>query len=333
MIELSGIEIKYDDFVAMNEIDLNINEGEFFTLLGPSGCGKTSLLRTITGFVHPSKGRIFIDGKDVTEDPVEKRGVGIVFQSYAIFPTMNVYENIAFGLRVKKLSKAKVHEKVMDIARMVDLKEEHLYRKASELSGGQQQRVAIARALILQPKILCLDEPLSNLDAKLRRQLGVELKKLQKQFGITTVYVTHDQEEALTMSDRIAVFANGKLEQLGAPKDIFNSPTSDFVANFIGDINQFETAQLESLFGLKMTPSREGKSYLRLNNVKTTAVSKAMQVKGKVENIEFHGLYTKYTFCTADGHNIKNVEVDMSKSYKVDDEVTLYICESDFIHL
>lgn len=333
MIELKGIEIAYGDFVAMDELDITINEGEFFTLLGPSGCGKTSLLRTITGFVNPAKGRILIDGKDVTNESVEKRGVGIVFQSYAIFPTMNVFENIAFGLRVKKLSNKKIKEKVFEMAKMVDLSEEHLVRNASELSGGQQQRVAIARALVLQPKILCLDEPLSNLDAKLRQQLRVELKRLQKQFGITTIYVTHDQEEALTMSDKIAVFNNGRLEQLGTPNEVFNQPKSEFVATFIGDINQFKTEETANFFGCNHISSPTGKSFIRLNHVHTTPISGAIELQATVTHIEYFGLYSKYTFKTVTGQEIRNVEVNLTNQLNIGDKVTLYLKESDFIHL
>ena len=176
-----------------------------------------------------------IDNEIINAVPIEKREIGMVFQSYALFPTMNVFENIAFGLKVKKLKKQEVEEKVKDIARKVDLNEEQLVKKVSELSGGQQQRVAIARALVLQPKILVLDEPLSNLDAQLRKQLRKELKTLQNKFGITTIYVTHDEDEALTLSDRIAVFNNGVVEQVGTPFEIFNSSETEFVCNFIGD--------------------------------------------------------------------------------------------------
>lgn len=333
MVELKGIEIKYGDFIAMNELDLKIEEGEFFTLLGPSGCGKTSLLRTITGFVEPSKGSVVLEGKDVTDVSVENRGVGIVFQSYAIFPTMNVFENIAFGLRVKKLPKKEVEKRVLEIAKMVDLKEEHLYRKASSLSGGQQQRVAIARALILKPKILCLDEPLSNLDAQLRHQLRLELKKLQMQFGITTIYVTHDQEEALTMSDRIAVFDNGKLEQLGTPNEIFYNPKSAFVANFIGDINRFETNQIKDLFGIEVKSQNHGKSFLRLNSVKKRKRENYTEIEVTVVNREFYGFYTKYEYTINGLINIKNIDTNTTNLHNVGDVIKIYINENDFIHL
>ena len=215
MINLKNIEVKFGDFKALSNINLEVKEGEFFTFLGPSGCGKTTTLRTIVGFIQPSNGTVSVNDVDITNTPIEKRNIGIVFQSYALFPTLNVYENIAFGLKVKKLSKKEIDERVRSIAKKVDLNDEQLMKKVSELSGGQQQRVAIARALVLQPGILCLDEPLSNLDAKLRVQLRNELKELQKKFGITTIYVTHDQEEALTLSDRIAVFNKGVIEQVG----------------------------------------------------------------------------------------------------------------------
>ena len=240
MIKLENIQVKFGDFTALKNINIDIQEGEFFTFLGPSGCGKTTTLRTITGFIRPSAGRVFVRDRDITDMPVEKRNVGMVFQSYALFPTMSVYENIAFGLKVQKLSSGKIREKVKDMAKKVDLSDEQLEKKVSQLSGGQQQRVAIARALVTSPEIICLDEPLSNLDARLRVQLRNELKMLQKKFGITTVYVTHDQEEALTLSDRIAVFNNGEIEQIGRPDEIYNHSSREFVCNFIGDINRLE---------------------------------------------------------------------------------------------
>ena len=222
MIRFNDIQIKYGEYVAIDNLNLEINEGEFFTMLGPSGCGKTTTLRSLVGFTYPTKGQIFIGDVDVTKMPTEKRGVSIVFQSYALFPTMNVYENIAFGLTLQKLPKEYIDKKVREAAAKVQIVPEKLFNNVSELSGGQQQRVAIARALVLNPKILCLDEPLSNLDAKLRVELRNELKKLQNELKITTIYVTHDQEEALTLSDRIAVFNKGKIEQVGTPQEIYN---------------------------------------------------------------------------------------------------------------
>ena len=238
MIKLEHIEVTFGSFKALKDINIDIHEGEFFTFLGPSGCGKTTTLRTITGFISPSAGTVSVRGKDITHTPIEKRNIGMVFQSYALFPTMTVYENIAFGLQVQKMDKEEIRKKVVEMGKKVDLNEEQLKKKVSELSGGQQQRVAIARALVTNPEIICLDEPLSNLDAKLRVQLRNELKDLQKRFGITTVYVTHDQEEALTLSDRIAVFNKGVIEQIGRPDEIYSHSATEFVCNFIGDINR-----------------------------------------------------------------------------------------------
>ncbi|MBQ3646325.1 MAG: ABC transporter ATP-binding protein, partial [Synergistaceae bacterium] len=247
MIRLNNIFVKFGDFEALKDINIHVKEGEFFTFLGPSGCGKTTTLRTITGFTEPSGGTVLMKGNDITHVPIEKRNIGIVFQSYALFPTMTVYDNIAFGLKIKKLPKTEIDSKVREIASKVDLSSEQLEKAVSQLSGGQQQRVAIARALVTNPAIICMDEPLSNLDAKLRVQLRNELKRMQRDFGITAIYVTHDQEEALTLSDRIAVFNKGVIEQIGTPNDIYNFSKTEFVANFIGDINKLKPEISESL--------------------------------------------------------------------------------------
>ena len=247
MIKYENIEIKYGDFVAIDNLNLDIREGEFFTFLGPSGCGKTTSLRALVGFLTPSKGKVYVGDKDVTNLPVEKRNIGMVFQSYALFPTMTVYDNIAFGMKVKKLTREEIDRKVHEVAAKIKITEEQLRKNVADLSGGQQQRVALARAIVLEPKILCLDEPLSNLDAKLRIDMRMELKRLQKELGITTLYVTHDQEEALTLSDRIAVFNNGYVEQVGTPYEIYNESKSEFVCDFIGDINRMQKELLEEI--------------------------------------------------------------------------------------
>ena len=275
MIRLNNIVVKFGDFTALHDINVHVKEGEFFTFLGPSGCGKTTTLRTITGFIEPAEGQVFVRDRDITHVPIEERNIGIVFQSYALFPTMTVYDNIAFGLRVKKMKKAEVDEKVRAIAKKVDLSDEQLRKAVSQLSGGQQQRVAIARALVTEPAIICLDEPLSNLDAKLRVQLRMELKKMQKDFGITSIYVTHDQEEALTLSDRIAVFNKGVIEQIGTPNEIYNHSATEFVCNFIGDINRLSDDIVEKLNA-------------------TGAESGAFSLSGAVESREYYGLYRKY---------------------------------------
>jgi spermidine/putrescine transport system ATP-binding protein len=235
-IELKDLSKQFDDVIAVNHIDVTVASGEFFSLLGPSGCGKTTTLRLIAGFEDPTSGQILLDSVDLVRTPPHKRPVNTVFQAYMIFPHLNVYDNVAFGLRRRHAGKAEIRERVSGALELVQL--EHLaHRRPSQLSGGQQQRVALARALVLQPSVLLLDEPLGALDAKLRRQLQVELKALQQQVGITFVYVTHDQEEALTMSDRIAVMSNGLVEQVGTPREVYDEPTTEFVADFLGISN------------------------------------------------------------------------------------------------
>ncbi|HJE98646.1 MAG TPA: ABC transporter ATP-binding protein, partial [Sellimonas intestinalis] len=247
MIKFNNIEIRFGDFTAIRDLSLEVEEGEFFTFLGPSGCGKTTTLRALVGFITPARGTIEVNGEDITYKPIEKRGIGMVFQSYALFPTMTVEENITFGLKENKWEKRAIAEQLKKVTNMVNLTEEQLKKNVSALSGGQQQRVAIARALALNPKIIVLDEPLSNLDAKLRKSLRVELKKIQKSSNTTMIYVTHDQEEALTLSDRIAVFNNGCIEQVGTPREVYYSPQSEFVTNFIGDTNRLSEEIIQEI--------------------------------------------------------------------------------------
>jgi putative spermidine/putrescine transport system ATP-binding protein len=238
-VELVDVRKVYKDVEAVKRINVRIAEGEFFSLLGPSGCGKTTTLRMIAGFVQPSEGRIFIGGQDFTALPPEKRSIGIVFQNYAIFPHMNVFSNIAYGLKVRKVPAAEIAERVKRVLGTVGLSGyENRYQR--ELSGGEQQRVALARVLVIEPRILLLDEPLSALDRKLREEMKYWIKNLQEQLGITTVYVTHDQNEALTMSDRIAVMNKGSVEQVGTPQEIYEHPNSRFVTDFIGHSNILE---------------------------------------------------------------------------------------------
>ncbi|MBI5300709.1 MAG: ABC transporter ATP-binding protein [Chloroflexi bacterium] len=308
MIEFNNIEIKYGNFVAIPDLNLVIQRGEFFTFLGPSGCGKTTTLRSLVGFIRPTRGTIQIDHRDITNDPVEKREIGMVFQSYALFPTMNVFENIAFGLRVKKLNKAEVRQRVFEIARKIDLGEEQLFKNVSQLSGGQQQRVALARAMIMQPKIICLDEPLSNLDAKLRIGLRGELKKLQRDLGITTLYVTHDQEEALTLSDRLAVFNNGKIEQVGTPFEIYNRSASRFVCEFIGDINTLHEniiREINTQLSKQLDPEKEG--FIRLETISLERKDGLARLSGIVKDSEYDGVFTKYHFEVL-GQTLKSIE-------------------------
>ena len=309
MIRLNDIVVKFGDFTALHSISVHVKEGEFFTFLGPSGCGKTTTLRTLTGFIEPVSGSVVVKGKDITHVPIEERSIGIVFQSYALFPTMTVYDNIAFGLKLKKLKKPEVDRRVREIARKVDLSDEQLAKAVSQLSGGQQQRVAIARALVTGPAIICMDEPLSNLDAKLRVQLRNELKKMQKDFGITTIYVTHDQEEALTLSDRIAVFNKGVIEQVGTPNEVYNHSATEFVCNFIGDINRLEPEAVRALNQAGGSIDPAARNYIRLERIHVNVEPKAGAAvrEGTVDSREYYGLYIMYYIRLA-GQTIKVIE-------------------------
>jgi putative spermidine/putrescine transport system ATP-binding protein len=238
-VELIDVRKTYKEIEAVKRLSLRIEEGEFFSLLGPSGCGKTTTLRMIAGFVRPSAGRIIIGGQDYTALPPERRSIGIVFQNYAIFPHMDVFNNIAYGLKVRKAPTSEIAERVSKVLATVGLSGyEKRYQR--ELSGGEQQRVALARVLVIEPRILLLDEPLSALDKKLREEMKYWIKGLQQRLGITTIYVTHDQNEALTMSDRIAVMNKGAVEQVGTPQEIYEQPSSRFVTDFIGESNILE---------------------------------------------------------------------------------------------
>ncbi len=309
MIRLNDIVVKFGDFTALHGINVHVKEGEFFTFLGPSGCGKTTTLRTLTGFIEPAEGTVIVGGKDITHVPIEDRNIGIVFQSYALFPTMTVYDNIAFGLKIKKMKKAEVDKHVREIAKKVDLSDEQLKKAVSQLSGGQQQRVAIARALVTGPAIICMDEPLSNLDAKLRVQLRNELKKMQKDFGITTIYVTHDQEEALTLSDRIAVFNSGVIEQVGTPNEVYNHSATEFVCNFIGDINRLGEGIVNELINMGAPVDPAKHNYIRLERIHVNVQPREGEIAldGTVESLEYYGLYIKY-YITVCGQTIKVIE-------------------------
>ena len=242
-VTIDHVSKEFGDFVALDDINFTIKPGEFFSLLGPSGCGKTTLLRIIAGFEFPDDGVVLFDDKNIVALPPNKRHSNTVFQTYALFPHMSIYENVAFPLRLKKMPKDEIDKKVREYVHLVQL-DEHLYTKPNQLSGGQKQRVAIARALINEPKVLLLDEPLAALDAKLRANLLVDLDRLHDQIGITFIYVTHDQSEALSVSDRIAVMNHGHVLQIGTPYEIYESPATQFVAQFIGETNLF-SAEVE----------------------------------------------------------------------------------------
>jgi spermidine/putrescine transport system ATP-binding protein len=273
-VRLVNLVKRFADVTAVDGIDLDMPPGEFFSLLGPSGCGKTTTLRLIAGFERPDEGQILLDGADMAQTPPHKRNVNTVFQNYALFPHLNVYDNVAFGLRYKDVSKQDARGRVLDALSLVRL-EGLEKRRPSQLSGGQQQRVALARALVLNPAVLLLDEPLGALDAKLRKALQIELKALQEEVGITFVYVTHDQEEALTMSDRLAVMSNGRVEQIGTPSEVYEEPRTAYVADFLGVSNLMD-ARAEGMNG-------GGRCRLRLGEFELTAERGESDARGEAK--------------------------------------------------
>lgn len=301
IIEVRDVSKFFGEKTALDHINLSIRKGEFVTILGPSGCGKTTMLRLIAGFQTASEGTIYIDGKDITSIPPHKRPVNTVFQKYALFPHLNVYDNIAFGLKLKKMSKDVIGRKVKAALKMVGMTD-YEYRDVNSLSGGQQQRVAIARAIVNEPAVLLLDEPLAALDLKMRKDMQMELKEMHKRLGITFVYVTHDQEEALTLSDTIVVMSEGKIQQIGTPTDIYNEPVNSFVADFIGESNilngimvkdrlvRFCNHEFECVdegFGENIPVD----VVIRPEDFYIFPVSEAAQLTGKVQSCIFKGVH------------------------------------------
>lgn len=308
-IEFAGVSRHFGDVKAVDDVSLEVRAGEFFSLLGPSGSGKTTCLRMIAGFDRPTAGRIVLYGQDVSNLPPYERPVNTVFQDYALFPHMTVGENIAYGLMIKGTPKARRMERVGEMLELVRLPG-FGDRKPSQLSGGQRQRVALARALINQPQVLLLDEPLGALDLKLRQQMQVELKNLQRQVGITFVFVTHDQEEALSMSDRIAVFSHGRVEQVGSPADVYEHPVTPFVAGFVGTSNLVEGELANRITG---SPARFS---IRPEKIHLTAgiepvTSDVFTVNGRVRDIVYLGLYTRYLVEFAEGGDLVVVEQNL----------------------
>ena len=296
MIEVKDVKVSYGSFQAVKGVSFTVQDGEFFTLLGPSGCGKTTTLRSIAGFEKVSAGKIVLNGRDIAPLAPEERDIGFVFQNYALFPSMTVHDNIAFGLKIRHVKKPEAEERIREMAEMIGITE-HLNKKISQISGGQQQRVAIARALITRPCLLLMDEPLSNLDAKLRVSMRGEIKRLQKELGIVAIYVTHDQEEAMAISDRIAVFNNGLIEQTGTPQEIYQNPRTEFTAKFVGDINEIDRPDLiNRLSGIKL----ESRVYVRPEKVHLRAAEDevpagAVSFPAKIVGREFLGAATKIT--------------------------------------
>ncbi len=300
IIQLENVSVAFYGEKVLDNLSLSIKDKEFVTLLGPSGCGKTTTLRIIAGFIEPDSGNLYFDGKRINDIPPYKRQVNTVFQRYALFPHLNVFENIAFGLRLKKMPDAEIRKKVFDMLELVNLKG-YASRKVGNLSGGQQQRVAIARALVNNPRVLLLDEPLAALDLKLRKDMQNELKRIQKQSNITFVYVTHDQEEALSMSDTVVVMDEGVIQQIGTPLDIYNEPANAFVADFIGESNILDGVMLEDysvlVAGHKYTCSDKGFAknepvdvVIRPEDIKVVA-SDQSHLSGTVTNVVFKGVH------------------------------------------
>ena len=337
IIELKNIVKTYDNgFTAVDGFNLEVKRGEFVTFLGPSGCGKTTTLRMIAGFEIPTSGEILLNGQDISKLPPNKRPINTVFQRYALFPHLNIFDNIAFGLKLKKLPKAEIVKKVKKVLEMVDL-EGFEDRKVATLSGGQQQRIAIARALVNEPEILLLDEPLGALDLKMRKEMQIELKGMHDRLGITFIYVTHDQEEALTMSDKIVVMSEGEIQQIGTPEDIYNEPKNAFVADFIGESNIFNgimTGKLKARFC--------GAEFVCLDDVEVgTKVDVVVRpedviittpeqgaIKGVVTSVVFKGVH--YEITVESGRN--EIVIQTTKSAKVGDRVGLNV-EPDGIHI
>ena len=323
IIELKNISKQYEDNTVLDNLSLNIRKNEFVTLLGPSGCGKTTTLKIIAGFETADSGSIMFKNKDISDIPPYKRQLNTVFQKYALFPHMNVYENIAFGLKIKKLSKDEIDKKVKEMLRMVSLSGFEK-RSIESLSGGQQQRVAIARALVNEPEVLLLDEPLGALDLKLRKEMQLELKKIHHELGITFIFVTHDQEEALTMSDTIVVMNKGVIQQKGTPEDIYNEPANAFVADFIGESNILDGVMVEDfkvIFADRefecvdkgFEPNEDIDVVIRPEDFKIVKSEKGM-LKGTVKSVIFKGVH--YEMVVEENnrtwilHNTKFAEVD-----------------------
>jgi putative spermidine/putrescine transport system ATP-binding protein len=308
-IRFNQVSRHFGDVKAVDHVDLEVRDGEFFSMLGPSGSGKTTCLRMIAGFDRPTAGHIFLYGQDVSDLPPYERDVNTVFQDYALFPHMNVANNIAYGLMVKKVKKAermRRAEEMLDLVRLPGFGR----RKPSQLSGGQRQRVALARALINHPKVLLLDEPLGALDLKLRQQMQVELKAIQQRVGITFIFVTHDQEEALTMSDRIAVFNEGRIVQVGTPAEIYERPASPFVAGFVGTSNLIGGEIAKQLTGSeKMFSVRPEK--IHLGNVNTRPEAGMLSLEGMVRDVVYLGLFTRYLVEAEGGIDLVVVEQNL----------------------
>lgn len=339
-IELVHVIKRYGDVLAVNDVNLKIEDGEFFSLLGPSGCGKTTSLRMIAGLETVSEGEILLHGKSMEQVPPFQRPVNTVFQNYALFPHLTVERNVAFGLEMKKVPKAEIETRVADALAMVQMSK-MAHRKPNQLSGGQQQRIALARALVNRPQVLLLDEPLGALDLKLRKDMQLELKQLQEQVGITFIYVTHDQEEALTMSDRIAVMNNGKVLQVGPPEEIYERPSTRFVADFIGETNFLE-GTIEEINGEELSVSVDGNAVVKAHcqaevqkgqkvsvviRPEKFSLSENGMIQGKVEETIYIGTDMRYIIRLSDKTSVtvreQNLNPGRTTKYSTGDQVGL----------
>jgi spermidine/putrescine ABC transporter ATP-binding subunit len=356
-VRLIDLRKSFGDVEAVKDVNLTIGRGDFFTFLGPSGCGKTTVLRMIAGFAIPNRGKILFDEKEVNDIPPWKRDVGMVFQNYALWPHLSVFENVAFGLKERNLQKSIVREKTMEALSIVNLSGLEK-RRPSELSGGQQQRVALARTLVIEPKLLLLDEPLSNLDAKLRIQMRLELVRIQRDLGITSIYVTHDQEEALTLSTRIAVMSKGSVVQVGTPKDIYENPKSQEVADFVGTSNFFRAqvvgvkeyqVHLKTEEGLILVVERQEEAdfqvglnlvlNIRPESIQISNPNEASQgenrIDGKVKTSAYLGSLVQYEVEVISGKKVKvNVVNPRKKSlFHEGEEVAITFSSEDIVSI
>ena len=346
-VELTDIVKEFGAFTAVHRMSLSIPEGSFVTLLGPSGCGKTTTLRMVAGLLDPSEGEIRIKGNRVNEVPIHKRNLGLVFQNYALFPHKTVFDNVAFGLRYRDVPKADIGKKVREALELVQLPQLG-DRYPRQLSGGQQQRIALARAIVIQPDVLLLDEPLSALDANLREDMRVELKRIQEQLGVTTIFVTHDQSEALAMSDSIVVMSAGLVEQVGAPEEVYNTPASEFVARFLGASNIFEATTRDvdtdnvtvnaSPFGDLRVPAERargaragapGKLVVRAEHLTLRAgdaplESDSVRVDGRVETVDYQGQAVRY-FVRVGERQLQAINMIDGRPFKEGSEVALHL--------
>ena len=335
IINIKNINVSYGKNHVLKNVNIDIKEKDFFTFLGPSGCGKTTLLRLIAGFEQSQSGELFIDGKEVSKLNPWERDVGLVFQNYALWPHMTVFKNISFGLEEKKVPKNEINDRVDEVLELVGM-QELKHRYPYQLSGGQQQRVALARTIVVRPKVLLLDEPLSNLDAKLRNQMRIELLELHNKLQITTIFVTHDQEEANSISDNIAIFNEGIIQQVGAPIDLYNNPENLFVANFLGTINvlngeiqngSFKSVNNFELKNIKSENKMKCSLLIRPQNISLIRRGDSDQAfKGKIEGKEFLGNIIRYQVLLNDHLiTIDNVHQGKEKIYSKNDNIEFFI--------